>query len=95
MRTTILNSMEPTQQKILQVRFMKQIIIDGEVLKQEPHRTIFMPHCDIDAQMDAVNSHLNQIGYASVSDADIDVIKATTTQLWQGVDPWQEPESPI
>lgn len=53
----------------VQVRFLKQVVNNGgTVVVQEPHRTRFVAGGDVDAQMAAVNQHLEAMGYPAVTD---------------------------
>lgn len=48
----------------LLIRYKKAIVEDGKVTKYEYHRTSVMPGDSVDAQMDAVDNHLEAMGEA-------------------------------
>ena len=88
MQRSVLNLIEINEQKILSVRFTKEVVENGAVVSSKYHRTAFVPHQDIDVQMAAVNQHLEQLGFTAISELDIGTIKAVAAEAWQGVEPW-------
>ena len=65
-KRTILGQIEIKPNGVVQVRLLKQIVENGGVLAQEPHRTIIEPGRDVDDVMAAVNLHLQSMGCATV-----------------------------
>lgn len=53
----------------MQIKFVKQIIDPdtGEVIHEEPHRTVVDFDGDVDLQLEAVSRHLKQMKYPGVS----------------------------
>lgn len=53
----------------IDVRLQKQLVEDGAVLIQEPHRGPYLAcGCDIPAQFALVNAHLVELGYPPLED---------------------------
>lgn len=64
MRKINLESLITTPGKALIARF--SLVEDGHSPKW--HRAVFLRYCDVDAQMAAVNAHLESMGWPPVSD---------------------------
>lgn len=85
-KTAKLESLQFTDDGTILVRLKKTISdpATGEVYKTEWHRTSITPDIDAEGQMQAVNTHLGTLGFSSVSNADValvkDVAAATHTQ---------------
>jgi hypothetical protein len=69
---TTLDKQQIDRNGIILLRFIKP---DGTY-----HRTSIMPGQDADAQMQAVNNHLEQMGHTKVGDDDLSVIRNTVTR---------------
>jgi hypothetical protein len=59
---------------VLQLRFDKQIVEDGNVLSSSFHRTVVEPGGDLEAQIALVNEHLKEMGCAPVGPEVVDRI---------------------
>lgn len=79
MRNVILNQITLCADGSVGVQLMKQIIDDGEVIFQEPHRTVVDCFGDVEAQMAAVNAHLAKMGFPAVSVEGVERIAALRT----------------
>ena len=75
-KRTKVNQIEITESGVVQVRIALQIIEGGNVVSNKWHRTAISPDGDVDAQMAAVNVHLNQMNEQPVSAEDIAKVKA-------------------
>ena len=74
-------AMEVTEDAILQFRFVKQERDEaGNIVGQSFHRTLLEPGEPLHHQMDAVNAHLEQMGYDPVSQGDIGKMQAKVNQ---------------
>lgn len=62
-RKTRLEAIQFADDGTLLVRFKKITQADGEVMKEEWHRAAIPPDTDVQKQMDAVNGHLQQMGF--------------------------------
>lgn len=87
MKTQIsVNQIEITEIGHIQVRLSKEICDDaGNVIGYaEPrwHRTAIEIGGDVDAQMQAVNAHLETMGFPAVSAEDISQIAAHSVVAW-------------
>lgn len=94
MKRTILDQIEITSDNVVQIRLAKQVIDEGEVIASQWHRTAFMPHQDIDAQIAVVNQHLASMSptYPALSESDVKRLKDVAAVAWAGVKPWVEPK---
>ncbi len=66
-KRTVLDRIHVATNGTLQVRFLKQTVDGGRVIAQEFHRTAIPPGVNVDDQMQAVNSHLQALGYGAVA----------------------------
>lgn len=82
-KRTILDQVEVKNDGHVQVRLRKEVADGDEVVAFEYHRTVVVPGGDSDAQMGAVNAHLDAMGWPAVNAADIAAVakhvKAATT----------------
>lgn len=63
--------------KVVQVKLMKEILDhNGNVIFSQPHRFTIDESTDLDAQVAAVNAHLEEMGYPHISDEAKDAISA-------------------
>lgn len=67
-RTVIANIDVNPRTGVVNVRFLKQVLNGDSVVFSEPHLTEFRPGMNVDAQMEAVNAHLQAMGYSPVTD---------------------------
>lgn len=67
-KKTVLDQIEVQPNGIVQARFLKQLVENGNVLSQEYHRTVVEPGVDVAAQMAVVNAHLQAMGCAPCQD---------------------------
>ena len=80
----------------IEVQFEKQAVDeDGTVYvpkNQQYHRTVFMVGCDIDAQMKAVNTHLQTMGLEPVEESEVAKIRRSCEAEWttQCIEAWKE-----
>ena len=81
MKTTTLMPLEVLENGTVQVRLLLQDD-DGVALKRAWHRTSLPPETPVDLQMAAVNAHLADMGWPSISAADIETIKAACVEDW-------------
>lgn len=79
---TVLDQIEVRGDGTINLRFDKQVVIDGKVVAREWHRAGLPPNTDIDAMAAAVNKDLGAIGYPPISDADLTRIKAMAAHVW-------------
>lgn len=77
-KTTRLEAIQFTDDGTLLVRMQKRVIVDGEVMKEEWHRTAIPPDTDPDEQMNMVNAHLAAMGHGPVSAKHVDIVRAAT-----------------
>jgi hypothetical protein len=70
-RTSRLEAIQFAEDGTLLVRIQKRVCLDGEVLKEEWHRTSIPPGDSVDAQMAMVNDHLVKSGFDPVPEASI------------------------
>lgn len=77
-KKTVLDLITTQEDGSIQVRMQKQVVMDGELLKQEYHRTLVDPLGDVDTQFDLVNAHLDQLGYGPVSETDLSMVRTVT-----------------
>ena len=80
----------------VEVQFEKQAVDDDGTIyvpkNLQYHRTVFEVGCDIDAQMAAVNLHLERMGLVAVAAEEIAKIKRTSDAEWtpECVAAWEE-----
>ena|ERR1035437_1242384 len=74
-KRTVVDQRELTSTGIIQIRFLKEIVEDGNVLSFEYHRTSIKPGQDVDEVMASVNSNLLQMNCTEVSPDEIDKIR--------------------
>lgn len=79
-KRAILDALEFGPDGLVSVRLRKQVVFEGEVLKDEFHRTVIPHGTDAAKQMGLVNAHLEQMGYSPVPDGDIAVVVAAATE---------------
>lgn len=79
---TILDQIEITQQKFIQLRFTKVIADGAQVYGKEYHRSTIAPGGDVDAQCAAISEHLIEMGYPPVSAQDVATIKSHAEIAW-------------
>lgn len=65
---TVIDQIEVRPNGDVQVRFSKELVNGEVVMHREWHRTRFLPGESVDAQMAAVNQHLQEMGYPPVAD---------------------------
>lgn len=75
MKQTIIDQIEITKDGHIQVRMKKQIVDGDDVFDIGYHRTSIECGGDCDAQMAAVNAHLESMGNGQVSGKEIEEIK--------------------
>lgn len=75
-KEVILDRIEILANGIIQLRFKKQVVEDGNALSFEYHRTSLEPGVPLANQMEAVNNHLAAMGWPAVSPRDIARIQA-------------------
>ncbi|TPL40166.1 hypothetical protein [Mesorhizobium sp. B2-4-6] len=78
-KKTVIDLVKPCADGRIEVRIAKQTVLNGELLKSEWHRTAVDPLGDVDAQFGLVNTHLDQLGYSPLSEADLSMIRTVTT----------------
>lgn len=79
-KTTTVNQIEITADNIIQIRFGLHIVDDDKIIDTKWHRTSFGLD-DVDAQMSAVNIHLEAMGREPISADGIKRIKAIVTAV--------------
>lgn len=65
-KRTILDRIDPTEDRTLQLRFRKETVVDGKVTDVGYHRTVIVPGAAVQDQMSLVNAHLVSMGYSAV-----------------------------
>jgi hypothetical protein len=68
-KKTIVDQIEISRSGHIHIRFGLLLIEDGVELDCKWHRTVIEPGSDIDAQIAAVNSHLQIMGKATIDDS--------------------------
>ena len=61
------------------VRMKKKISVDGEIMKEEFHRTSITPGTDPVAQMADVNNHLVTMGFSPVPENELTLLSAVVS----------------
>lgn len=69
-KRTVLDRIEIEADGTVFLRLLKQIV-DGEVLRSEPHRSVVYPSVSVSDQIAAVNAHLAQMGWPEIPADDI------------------------
>jgi hypothetical protein len=69
-KRTVLDRIEIEADGTVFLRLLKQIV-DGEVLRSEPHRYVVCPSVSVSDQIAAVNAHLAQMGWPEIPADDI------------------------
>lgn len=64
----------------LLLRMQKEVVVDGEVVARQPHRTSINPIMDNAKQFAAVNSHLATLGYGAMSADDMGLVDEVTAR---------------
>lgn len=68
-RQTVTDQIEIKANGIVQIRLYKQIVDDdGSVISQEYHRTSLLPGDNLDELMGIVNTHLQAMKWAPITD---------------------------
>lgn len=80
-RKTVLDQIEITRGGRIQVRIGLLLIDGDDEIDRKWHRTAIEPNSDAVLQMEAVNSHLDQMGRPPVSPEDIARIVAIKAAL--------------
>lgn len=81
-KSTIVDQIEITSLNVIQVRFGLLLLEDGVQLDCKWHRTAFEPGVDIDAQIAAVNQHLEEMGKLPVPEEGTSRIKDVASAVW-------------
>lgn len=81
-KQTIVDQIEVTQGGVIQVRMKKLIVEDGSVLSESYHRTSIEPNGDCEAQLTAVNAHLEKMNCAAVTGEDWARVKRVAQAAW-------------
>lgn len=81
-KKTVLDQIEITSSGAIQIRIGLLLVEDGNVIDTKWHRSAIEPGGDIDAQMSAVNAHLEQMGKLPVGAEDIARIKSHADVAW-------------
>lgn len=76
MKKTIVDQIEITKDGHIQIRMRKQIVDGNAVFDLGFHRTSIECGGNVEAQMNAVNAHLANMGLGPVHDDEIDQIKS-------------------
>lgn len=64
---TVIDQIEIKPDGTVQGRAAKQVLKDGQVLRQEPHRFALEPGGNFQTLVDNVNAHLTQMGEATIA----------------------------
>lgn len=75
MKITILDQIEITSEGHLNIRMRKQIVDGGETFDLGYHRTSIECGGNCASQLQAVNEHLDKLGFGPISDDEIAQIK--------------------
>lgn len=67
-KEVVVDQIELTASRIIQIRFRKNIVEDGKLLSYEYHRTSLSPGTTLADQMKLVNAHLQQMGWPPCAD---------------------------
>lgn len=74
-KRTIVDQIEITRDKTIQIRFGLLLLEDGIELSCQWHRTAIEPGISVDTQIAAVNNHLQQMGKSTVPPTELDNLK--------------------
>lgn len=80
-KKSTLEAIQFTDDGTLLIRLKKQVIVDGEVLKEEWHRTSITPGVDPAEQMAAVNNHLATMGFSPVVEKELTLLSAVVSNV--------------
>ncbi len=75
-KETVVDQIEATVSRVIQIRFKKQVVEDGIVLASEYHRTTLEPGTPLNSQLAQVNIHLAAMGWPAVAAADAERVRA-------------------
>ena len=75
----VVDQIEVTNNGTIQIR-MHKLSSDGDLIGN--HRTAIEANGDVDAQMDAVNTHMGSEGYAPITAEDIQRVKTIAQAAW-------------
>ena len=67
-KEVVVDQIELTASRTIQIRFRKNLVEDGKVLSFEYHRTALSPGVPLADQIADVNAHLQQMGWPAVAD---------------------------
>ena len=67
-KEVVVDQIEATASRIIQIRFRKNIVEDGKVISFEYHRAVLEPGSSLAAQMASVNQHFTQMGWPACTD---------------------------
>ena len=81
-RQVVIDQIEITKSGVIQIRMEKQIVDADQVVTSEYHRTAIGVGNDVNAQMDAVNKHLAQMGWPAVPADDIARVADHAIAAW-------------
>lgn len=81
-KQTVLDQIEITRNGVIQIRLGLELVEDDKILSNKWHRTLIEPAGDIKAQFALVNSHLEMMNEAAVSEADIGKIVMQAAVAW-------------
>ena len=74
-KRTIVDQREITSNGIIQIRFRKEILEDGEVISFGYHRTSLRPGDDLSRLLIAINEHLARMSCVAVDEASVSSIQ--------------------
>ena len=75
-KKTVIDQTEITRSGCIQIRFGLLLIEDGKEIDCKWHRTIVEPGGNVDAQIAAVNAHLQLMGKAAVDAAEVGLVRS-------------------
>lgn len=81
-KKTVIDQIEVTRAGHIQIRIGKLIVEDGRELSCQWHRTAVEVGGDVDAQIEAVNAHLIEMGEAPIDAAGIAKVKTMAVAAW-------------
>lgn len=74
-RKTTVNQVTLCSDGSIGVQLMKQIVDNGEVISEQPHRFAIDLDGDMSAQFAVVNAHLVELGYPEMDPKELDRVK--------------------
>jgi len=80
-RKTTLETLQFVDNGTILVRLKRSIVLDGEVLKEEWHRTSIPPDVDPEQQMAAVSAHLISMGFEACPAEQVQTIKLVSDRV--------------